>query len=158
VIAFHGDGGVTFVRQHPHEPEPHSGTRLGVRRQADAIVGNEEGGLFPSPPLLSSSLTFPALAFGKAHFIAFVTSSLTIRPNGAARGGSGIAETNWQGLSDTRFEKSAIILELVESLVDESLSLSVSFSLCSRRTLSPHTFRGLRSPRPAATAIGGTER
>jgi transposase InsO family protein len=34
-----------------------------------------------------------------------------------------MAETDWQGLSDTRFEKSATILELVESLADESLSL-----------------------------------
>jgi len=32
-------------------------------------------------------------------------------------------ETDWQGLSDDRFEKSATILELVESLADESLSL-----------------------------------
>jgi transposase InsO family protein len=32
-------------------------------------------------------------------------------------------ETDWQGLSDARFEKSATILELVESLADESLSL-----------------------------------
>ena len=34
-----------------------------------------------------------------------------------------MAETDWQGLSDARFEKSATILELVESLADESLSL-----------------------------------
>lgn len=32
-------------------------------------------------------------------------------------------ETDWQCLSDSRFEKSATILELVESLADESLSL-----------------------------------
>lgn len=32
-------------------------------------------------------------------------------------------DTDWQGLSDARFEKSATILELVESLADESLSL-----------------------------------
>jgi putative transposase len=32
-------------------------------------------------------------------------------------------ESDWQGLSDARFEKSANILELVESLADESLSL-----------------------------------
>jgi transposase InsO family protein len=32
-------------------------------------------------------------------------------------------ETDWQGLSDDRFEKSATILELVESLADDSLSL-----------------------------------
>ena len=31
-----------------------------------------------------------------------------------------MAETDWQGLSDARFEKSATILELVESLADES--------------------------------------
>jgi len=31
-------------------------------------------------------------------------------------------EPDWQGLSDVRFEKSASIIELVESLVDESLS------------------------------------
>ena len=34
-----------------------------------------------------------------------------------------MAETDWQGLSDARFEKGATILELVESLADESLSL-----------------------------------
>lgn len=34
-----------------------------------------------------------------------------------------MADTDWQGLSDARFEKNAIILELVESLADESLSL-----------------------------------
>ena len=34
-----------------------------------------------------------------------------------------MAETDWQDLSDARFEKSAIILELVESLTDEELSL-----------------------------------
>ena len=34
-----------------------------------------------------------------------------------------MAETDWQGLSDARFEKSATILELVESLADEELSL-----------------------------------
>jgi putative transposase len=34
-----------------------------------------------------------------------------------------MAETDWHFLSDTRFEKSATILELVESLADESLSL-----------------------------------
>ena len=34
-----------------------------------------------------------------------------------------MSETDWQGLSDTRFEKSATILELVESLADEKLSL-----------------------------------
>jgi putative transposase len=33
-------------------------------------------------------------------------------------------EPDWQGLSDTHFEKSANILELVESLADESLSLN----------------------------------
>jgi len=32
-------------------------------------------------------------------------------------------EPDWQGLSDARFEKSATILELVESLADEALSL-----------------------------------
>ncbi|MCJ7612553.1 MAG: DDE-type integrase/transposase/recombinase [Candidatus Aminicenantes bacterium] len=32
--------------------------------------------------------------------------------------------TDWQGLSDARFEKSATILELIESLADESLSLN----------------------------------
>jgi putative transposase len=32
-------------------------------------------------------------------------------------------ETDWQALSDARFEKSSIILELVESLNDESLSM-----------------------------------
>jgi len=34
-----------------------------------------------------------------------------------------MSDTDWQGLSDTRFEKSATILELVESLADEKLSL-----------------------------------
>ena len=34
-----------------------------------------------------------------------------------------MSETDWQSLSDTHFEKSATILELVESLADESLSL-----------------------------------
>ena len=34
-----------------------------------------------------------------------------------------MAETDWQGLSDAHFEKGATILELVESLTDESLSL-----------------------------------
>ena len=34
-----------------------------------------------------------------------------------------MSDTDWQGLSDIRFEKSATILELVESLADESLSL-----------------------------------
>ena len=34
-----------------------------------------------------------------------------------------MSETDWQGLSDTRFEKSYTILELVESLADEELSL-----------------------------------
>ncbi|MGO8694019.1 MAG: DDE-type integrase/transposase/recombinase, partial [Rectinemataceae bacterium] len=34
-----------------------------------------------------------------------------------------MAETDWQDLSDTRFEKNSTILELVESLADESLSL-----------------------------------
>lgn len=34
-----------------------------------------------------------------------------------------MAETDWQGLSDARFEKNATILALVESLADESLSL-----------------------------------
>ena len=34
-----------------------------------------------------------------------------------------MADTDWQGLSDARFEKNATILELVESLADESLSL-----------------------------------
>ncbi len=33
-------------------------------------------------------------------------------------------DTDWQGLSDARFEKSATILELVESLADEGLSLA----------------------------------
>ena len=31
-------------------------------------------------------------------------------------------QTDWQSLSDARFEKSATILELVESLSDEALS------------------------------------
>jgi transposase len=34
-----------------------------------------------------------------------------------------MSEPDWHGLSDIRFEKSATILELVESLADESLSL-----------------------------------
>lgn len=34
-----------------------------------------------------------------------------------------MTETDWQGLSDARFEKSSTILELVESLADEKLSL-----------------------------------
>ncbi len=33
-------------------------------------------------------------------------------------------DTDWQGLSDARYEKSATILELVESLADEGLSLN----------------------------------
>jgi len=33
-------------------------------------------------------------------------------------------DNDWQGLSEARFQKSATILELVESLADESLSLS----------------------------------
>ena len=34
-----------------------------------------------------------------------------------------MAENDWQSLSEAHFEKSANILELVESLADESLSL-----------------------------------
>jgi len=34
-----------------------------------------------------------------------------------------MSDTDWQGISDASFEKSSIILELVESLADESLSL-----------------------------------
>lgn len=54
-------------------------------------------------------------------------------------------EADWQGLSDARFEKSATILELVESLADESLSLKVRKELRteyrSRYSVSDRTIR-----------------
>ncbi len=54
-------------------------------------------------------------------------------------------ETDWQGLSDARFEKNATILELVESLAMESLSLKEHKELraeyCYRHTVSDRTIR-----------------
>ena len=54
-------------------------------------------------------------------------------------------ETDWKGLSDARFEKNTAILELVESLAMESLSLKEHKELraeyCYRHSISDRTIR-----------------